>query len=63
VAKTTRQDEVMNDLESTYFLVSTELAQRRAPALRRAALAWDPQLADAPSLVEDCCVGDCDDAA
>ena len=53
----------MNDLESTYFLVSTELAQRRAAALQRAALAWDPELADAPALVEDSRVGDCNDAA
>jgi len=51
----------MNDLESTYFLVSTELAQRRAAALQRAVLAWEPEPADA--LVEDCCVGDCNDAA
>ena len=54
----------MNDLEATYFLVSTELARRRAPAHRRAAMASDPQLADAPALAEDCCAsGDYDDAA
>lgn len=54
------QDGSMNDVESTYFLVSTELARRQAPALQRAAIAWDPELADLPALVEACCAsGDC----
>ena len=54
----------MNDLGSTYFLVSSELARRRAKSLQRAALAWDPELEDAPALVDACCEsGDYDDAA
>jgi hypothetical protein len=31
----------MNDPESAFRLISTELARRRAPALRRASLEWD----------------------
>ena len=63
--KVARQDEVMYDPESAYALMTSDLAHRRAPALQRAALAWDPNLADAPpTQVEDCCAsGDCDDAA
>ena len=54
----------MNDLESTHFVVSSELARRRATALKRAALAWDPELEDAPALIEACREsGDFDDAA
>jgi hypothetical protein len=54
----------MNDPESAYRLITTELARRRAPGLRRAALAWDADLADVPTLVEDCCTsGGYDDAA
>ncbi len=54
----------MNDLESTYFVVSSELARRRATALQRTRLAWDPELDDAPALVDACCEsGDYGDAA
>ena len=54
----------MNDLESTYFVVSSELARRQATELKRAALAWDPELEDAPALVDGRCEsGDFDDAA
>jgi len=53
----------MNDLESAYLLVTTELVRRRAPALQRAALAWDAEL-DVPEIAEDCCAaGDYNDAA
>lgn len=54
----------MNDLESTYFVVSSGLARLRATALKRAALAWDPELEDAPAISDACCEsGDFDDAA
>lgn len=54
----------MNDLESTYFLVSSDLARRRAMALHRARLSWAPQLEDAPAHIDACCEsGDYDDAA
>jgi hypothetical protein len=53
----------MNDPESAFRLISTELAMRRALALKRAALAWDAE-PDAQSIAEDCCVsGDYHDAA
>ena len=54
----------MNGLASTYFVVNSELARGRSTALRRAALAWDPELEDAPSLIDARCEsGDFDDAA
>jgi hypothetical protein len=64
----------MNDPESAFRLISTELAMRRAPALKRAAHAWDAELSDnfPPPLrgrvgvgsQGDCCAsGDYDHAA
>jgi hypothetical protein len=53
----------MNDPESAYRVISTELSRRRAPELQRASLAWDARRDD-PPVTEDCCVsGDYDDAA
>jgi hypothetical protein len=63
----------MNDPESAFRLISTELARRRAPALRRASLEWDaeplghlpPPLAGEGRVgAQDCCTtGDYHDAA
>jgi hypothetical protein len=54
----------MNDPESAFRLISTELAQRRAPALRRASLEWDARLDVPTGGDDDCCAtGDYHDAA
>ncbi len=53
----------MNDPESAFRLISTELAQRRVPGLRRASMEWDAGL-DVRTAGDDCCVsGDYGDAA
>jgi len=53
----------VNDPESAYRLINSELVRRRAPELRRASLAWDAE-PDAPAIAEDCGTsGDYGDAA
>ncbi len=50
----------MNGPESAFRLISTELAMRRASALKRAALAWDAELSDnlpPPLRGSHCCQG------
>ena len=54
----------MTDPESLFVIISTDLAQRRAHTLERAASVREPERAEAPAPTETCYAsGDYGDAA